>query len=201
MRLLFMYLATLSATMTAAMCAAAAPQVAAAAAPSAAAAPAAARMPMTPAQMEAGAQTIHQYDRYLLVFHFEEATEFDEVGNLVKQEFKFGNRGIDINPMYLTNQHKNAGTVRGKGGVNQVIVLETPVNENSEASIHFIESTSGGLNTVTIFEIAEKKNVYRCFYTRVLNSTDHKEKKSKQLLVVNKGLAYPVNKEGEHIID
>lgn len=144
-------------------------------------------------------ETIHQFDRYLVVFHFEEATQFDEVGNLVEQKFKFGNRGIDINPMYLTNQHNNSGTVRGKGGVNQVIILETPVNENSEASINFIESTAGGLNTITIYEIAEKKNVYRCFYTRVINATDHKEKKSKQLLIINKGLAYPVNKEGEHI--
>jgi hypothetical protein len=143
--------------------------------------------------------TIHQFDRYLLVFHFEESTEFDEVGNLVKQEYKFGNQSVDINPMYLTNQHNNSGTVRGKGGVNQVIILETPVNENSEASIHFIEATSGGLNTVTIYEIAEKKNVFRCFYTRIINSTDHKDKKSKQLIIVNKGLGYPVNKEGEHI--
>lgn len=157
-------------------------------------------IPPTQGQTEAP-QTIHQFDRYLLVFHFEESTEFDEVGNLVQQQYKFGNREIDINPMYLTNQHNNSGTVRGKGGVNQVIVLETPVNENSEASMHFIESTSGGLNTVTIFELSEKKNVYRCFYTRVINATDHKNKKSKQLLIVNKGLAYPINKEGEHIAE
>jgi len=143
------------------------------------------------------AESIHQFDRYLLVFHFQESTEFDEVGNLVKQEYKFGNRSIDINPTYLTNQHTNTGTIRGRGGVDQVIVLETPINEISEASINFLEATSGGINCVTIYEIAEKKNVFRCFYTRMINTTDHKEKKSKQQIIINEGLAYPVNKEGE----
>lgn len=150
---------------------------------------------------EAGKQTIHQYDRFLMVFHFEEDVEFDEVGNLGKRTTLFGTSSIEINPTFVTNQHSSAGITQSKTGMNQVMVLETPINEASVAAIHFLETTPQGINIVSIYEIEEKKNVFRCFYSRLINTTDHKAGVSNQILRVNKGFAYPINEAGEHILE
>lgn len=144
-------------------------------------------------------QTVHQFDRFLLVFHYQESIQFDQLGNLAKKESLFGNSLIDINPSFVTNQHGELGIKQGKAGLTQVLVLEQPINEVSEAAVHFIESYAMGINIVSVYQIEERPNVFRCFYTRVRNATDRKANTNMQTISINKGLAYPINQEGEHI--
>lgn len=144
-------------------------------------------------------ETIHQFDRFLLVFHYQETINFDQVGNLSSKEYLFGNSQIEINPSFVTNQHSTAGITQGKAGLTQVLVLEQPVSEASEASVHFIEANANGVNTVSIYEIQEKPNVFRCYFTRVYNQTDHQANTSVQSVTIYKGLAYPIDQQGEHI--
>lgn len=151
------------------------------------------------AEQEQGVQTVHQFDRFLLVFHYQEVIQFDQLGNIDNKESLFGNSRIEINPSFVTNQHGELGIKQGKAGLSQVVVLEQPVNEVSEAAVHFIESTATGINIVSIYEIEERPNVFRCYYTRVKNNTDRKANTNFQTVAIDKGLAYPINQEGEHI--
>lgn len=144
-------------------------------------------------------QTVHQFDRFLLVFHYQESIQFDQLGNLSQREDFFGNSLIDINPSFVTNSHGEVGIKQGKAGLSQVLVLEEPINEVSEAAVHFIESNAKGINIVSIYQIEERPNVFRCFFTRVHNATDRKANTSMQSVTIDKGLAYPINQEGEHI--
>jgi len=148
---------------------------------------------------EQKAQTVHQFDRFLLVFHYQESIHFDQLGNLANKESFFGNSLIDINPSFVTNPHGEVGIKQGKAGLAQVLVLEQPVNEVSEAAVHFVDSNAGGMNIVSVYQIEERPNVFRCFYTRVQSVTDRKANTSAQTVSIDKGLAYPINQEGEHI--